>query len=126
MRKIIPILLLLVACHHGPAPEEKAAQAAKASYDLLLEGRYDAFVDSKHGADRLPEAWRAEQIDNIRMFADQMEREHKGMKEVRIVNATADTAAHTAQVFLTICFGDSTIEETVIPMVLHDGTWKMK
>jgi hypothetical protein len=119
-------VLLLGACNHTPHPEDAAAQAAKECYDLLLEGRYDEFVSRQASTDSLPSVWREELVDNMKMFAFQMQQEHKGMKEVRIVRATADTAAHTAQVFLSICFGDSTVEETVIPMVEKHGEWFLK
>ena len=32
----------------------------------------------------------------------------------------------TANAFLMLCFGDSTIEEVVVPMVKHEGKWLMK
>lgn len=128
MRKLLIIICAaaLLACCSREHPEEKAAQAAKECYDLLLQGKYDEFVARKAQTDSIPGSYREQLVANIKMFAAQMEREHRGMKEVRIVNCTADTASHSAQAFLVICFGDSTIEETVVPMVERGGQWLMK
>jgi hypothetical protein len=37
-----------------------------------------------------------------------------------------DSVQPTANAFLMLCFGDSTIEEVVVPMVKHEGKWLMK
>lgn len=128
MRKLLIVLLLAAlwsACSREH-PEKIAAQAAKECYDLLLDGKYDEFIARKANTDSIPASYREQLVANIKMFVDQMQQEHHGMKEVRIVNCTADTARHSANVFLVICFGDSTIEETVVPMVENQGRWLMK
>ena len=124
MRKLLIVLLLAAlwsACSREH-PEKIAAQAAKECYDLLLDGKYDEFIARKANTDSIPASYREQLVANMKMFADQMQQEHHGMKEVRIVNCTADTARHSANVFLVICFGDSTIEETVVPMVENADT----
>ena len=128
MRKLLIVLLLAAlwsACSREH-PEKIAAQAAKECYDLLLDGKYDEFIARKANTDSIPASYREQLVANMKMFADQMQQEHHGMKEVRIVNCTADTARHSANVFLVICFGDSTIEETVVPRVENQGRWLMK
>ena len=128
MRKLLIVLLLAAlwsACSREH-PEKIAAQAAKECYDLPLDGKYDEFIARKANTDSIPASYREQLVANMKMFADQMQQEHHGMKEVRIVNCTADTARHSANVFLVICFGDSTIEETVVPMVENQGRWLMK
>ena len=128
MRKLLIVLLLAAlwsACSREH-PEKIAAQAAKECYDLLLDGKYDEFIARKANTDSIPASYREQLVANMKMFADQMQQEHHGMKVVRIVNCTADTARHSANVFLVICFGDSTIEETVVPMVENQGRWLMK
>ena len=128
MRKLLIVLLLAAlwsACSREH-PEKIAAQAAKECYDLLLDGKYDEFIARKANTDSITASYREQLVANMKMFADQMQQEHHGMKEVRIVNCTADTARHSANVFLVICFGDSTIEETVVPMVENQGRWLMK
>lgn len=128
MRKLLIVLLLAAlwsACSREH-PEKIAAQAAKECYDLLLDGKCDEFIARKANTDSIPASYREQLVANMKMFADQMQQEHHGMKEVRIVNCTADTARHSANVFLVICFGDSTIEETVVPMVENQGRWLMK
>ena len=56
----------------------------------------------------------------------QQDKEHHGILSVRAVNAKADTSLHVVNVFLMLCFGDSTNEEIVVPMVDVNGSWWMK
>ena len=119
-------LISLMACGEEPTPEDAAMASAQQSYESLLEGDYESFLAGRADAEQMPASYREQLVANMKMFADQMQQEHHGMKEVRIVNCTADTARHSANVFLVICFGDSTIEETVVPMVENQGRWLMK
>ena len=88
---------------------DKAARVAKQYYDYLIEGKY-----------------RDQLIKNAKMFMGQQQIEHRGIKETRIVNVTADDNHHEANVFLTLCFGDSTVEEICVPMVERDGIWYLR
>jgi hypothetical protein len=51
---------------------------------------------------------------------------HRGISEVRVVIAKTDTLQKYTNVFMMLCFGDSTNEEIVVPMVERDGRWMMK
>lgn len=128
MRKLLyfPVLILALACTSAPDAGELAAVAAKGCYDLLIEGKYDDYVAGRYTPDSIPDSYREQLVTNAKMFVGQQQDEHRGIKEVRIVNAKADTARHTAQVFLVFSYGDSTSEEVMVPMVEHRGVWKMK
>ena len=124
---LIPACLsTVVNCSKAPDPADLAAQAAKQYYDYLLEGKYEAFVDGQYRPDSIPGSYRDQLITNVKMFMGQQQREHRGIKETRIVNAEADTARHEANVFLAFCYGDSTIEEVLVPMVEHQGLWFLR
>lgn len=112
--------------HSGPEPEDLAAHMAKAYYDSLLQGRYDAFVDGTLQPSAIPEGYRRQLTDNAKMFIAQQQDEHGGIDSVSIASARADTAQHTASVFLQLHFGDKTTEEVLVPMVQHDGAWYMR
>jgi hypothetical protein len=45
---------------------------------------------------------------------------------VRVSNAKTDTIQKYTNVFLVLCYGDSTNEEIVVPMVEREGRWRMK
>lgn len=105
---------------------DKAARVAKQYYDYLLEGKYDAFVDGRYQPEAIPDSYREQLIKNAKMFMGQQQIEHRGIKETRIVNATADEKRHEANVFLTLCYGDSTVEEVCVPMVESDGIWYLR
>ena len=119
--------LLLSACGgKGNDPSEIVGRTAKLYYDNLLHGHYEEFVDGHYRPDSIPDSYRRQLIDNMRMFIGQQNDEHHGIGEVRIVRATADTVRHEGNAFLMLCFRDSTKEEIVVPMVQVGGLWMMK
>lgn len=123
---IVSCQLLIVNCSTRPDPAGVAAQAAKQYYDYLLEGKYEAFIDGQYRPDSIPGSYREQLIMNAKMFMGQQQREHRGIKETRIVNAEADTARHEANVFMVFCYGDSTTEEVLVPMVENKGIWYLR
>ncbi len=128
MRKLPLILLvvLLTACSH-PSKEEMASLAAKGYYEHLIKGETEQFLAGRVGADSLPESYRSQLLDAYRQFVAQQEQNHLGIQEVRVVRAQTDSLADYTNVFLTLCFGDSTNEEIVVPMVEQgEGRWRMR
>ena len=107
--------------------------AAKGYYDHLIHGEYEQFYE---GLDQrtLPDgttlsdddAYRSQMLDNLRQFMAQQAQAHRGVLEVRVSNATTDTVQQLTNVFLVLCFADSTNEEVVVPMVERHGAWRMK
>ena len=118
-------LLLCMACAN-PSPEEMASLAAKGYYTHLMNGEYEAFLEGKAGADSLPEGYREQLLTSYRQFMAQQNREHHGILDIRVSNATTDNALNYTNVFLVLCFGDSVNEEIVVPMVEREGRWRMK
>ena len=134
MRKLAVMVLLAVLAACGNATkEELAALAAKGYYDHLIHGEYEQFYE---GMDQrtLPDGttlsdeavYRSQMLDNLRQFMARQTQEHRGVLEVRVSNATTDTVQQLTNVFLVLCFADSTNEEIVVPMVERQGTWRMK
>lgn len=121
MKKILFFLLSvmsLFSCKEKvPDPGYYAGIAAKGYYDMLLEGRYDEFVDGQNMPHRIPEEYRQQLVLNAKMFVEQQKNEHRGMKAFQILDAKADTAHHLADVYLSVTYGDSTKEQIVVPMV---------
>ena len=134
MRKFAVIVLLAVLAACGSATkEELASLAAKGYYDHLIHGEYEQFYE---GMDQrtLPDGttlsdeavYRSQMLDNLRQYMARQAQEHRGVLEVRVSNATTDTVQQLTNVFLVLCFADSTNEEIVVPMVERQGTWRMK
>lgn len=92
----------------------------------MLEGKAEAFVEKMDMPDSIPEMYREQLVANIKMYIAQQQDEHHGIKKVDVQNCINDSLQPTAQAFLMICYGDSTVEEIVIPMVKRDGKWLMK
>ena len=134
MRKFAVIVLLAVLAACGSATkEELASLAAKGYYDHLIHGEYEQFyegMDQRTLSDGTAlsdeAAYRSQMLDNLRQFMARQAQEHRGVLEVRVSNATTDTVQQLTNVFLVLCFADSTNEEIVVPMVERDGAWRMK
>ena len=130
MRKLIImsfILGILCACSKKEIkPEEMALQMARVYYDQLLSGDYASFVDGMNINDTVVPAYREQLITNMKMYIGQQEKEHQGIKQVIPLRAMRDTANHTVNAFLMMCYNDSAKEQVVVPMVEKNGIWMMK
>ena len=127
MRKYLVSLVFLVAACGGPSREELASLAAKGYYEHLIHGEYEQFYEGMDQRVLSGEAsYRSQMLDNLRQFMARQEQEHRGVLEVRVSNVTTDTVQQLTNVFLVLCFGDSTNEEAVVPMVERHGAWRMK
>ena len=118
-------VLYITSCGN-PSPEEMASLAAKGYYEQLLRGEYDHFLKGKAGADSLPENYREQLLTGYRQFMAQQEKLHHGILDVRVANAKTDSSLHYTNVFLVLCFADSTNEQIAVPMVEQNGSWRMK
>ena len=119
------VVLALCACS-SPTPEEMASLAAKGYYEHLLNGEYEKFLDGKAGADSLPDAYREQLLAGYKQFLSQQNSLHNGINEIRVINARRDSLLNYTNVFLVLCFGDSTNEQVSVPMIEHNGSWRMK
>jgi len=125
MRRVLLLLLIAAigACSNRP-PKDVAGQHALSFYQALVDGRYDDFTAGIDGFSQLPADYCEQLVLNARQFVGRMEREHRGVRSVRLMNSKSDSLS--AEAFLVLCFGDSTNEEIVVPMVMRDGQWLMK
>ena len=128
MRKLVVLVILAILAACGSATkEELASLAAKGYYDHLIHGEYEQFYEGMDQRELTGEAAsRSQMLDNLRQFMARQEKEHHGVLEVRVSNVTIDTVQQFTNVFLVLCFGDSTNEEIVVPMVERNGSWRMK
>ena len=131
MKKILNLAVLfvvvcVVASCGKAKPEEIVAKAAEQYYSYLLEGKYEAFVDGCYQQDTIRAVYRQQLIENAKMFVGQQKTEHQGIKSVEVANVEVDTAAHTANVFLRLSYGDGGSEQVLLPMVEKDKLWMMR
>lgn len=128
MRKLVYLILIVivVACSTGVSREEQAALAAKGYYTHLVQGEYEQFVEGRFMADSLPADYRSQLIEGYKQFVAQQLEARNGIQEVSVSRAYTDSLAGYTNVLLMLCYGDSTTEEVVVPMVERDGRWMMK
>jgi len=111
------------------SPEESASLAAKAYYDELLAGHYDEFLDARVGIKDIPASYREQLLASLKQFVAQQQEAHGDFVSAELSSQTPtrmDSTLHVMQVFLVLGFADSTREEIVVPMVEHDGKWRMR
>ena len=128
MRKLVYLILIVivVACSTGVSREEQEALAAKGYYTHLVQGEYEQFVEGRFMADSLPADYRSQLIEGYKQFVAQQLEARKGIQEVSVSRAYTDSLAGYTNVLLMLCYGDSTTEEVVVPMVERNGRWMMK
>ena len=117
---------LMAACREEPKPEQLAAKAAEEAYGHLVGGRYADYLALVAGTDSLPADYREQLLANAKQFVAWQEKEHGGIDSVRVLRAVADTAARRADVYLLLCFGDSTREEVLVPLIGGPERWRLK
>ena len=128
MRKLPLILLIVMLAACGNASkEELASLAAKGYYDHLIRGEYEQFLEGVDQRERMTDDdYHSQLLDCYEQFMAQQTTTHRGILEVRVSNAKTDTIQKYTNVFLVLCYGDSTNEEIVVPMVERNGSWRMK
>lgn len=128
MKKLLYLFvaMVIVACTSSLDEGEVAARAAKEYYGYLIQGNIASFVDGHYRPDSIPDTYREQLITNTKMYVNQQNEEHRGIKDIRIVDTKTDMQKHAANVFLVLSFGDSTSEEIVVPMVESGGVWYLR
>ena len=121
---LLACLVLGAACS-SPSKEELASLAAKGYYQHLIEGDYNHFLEGRELADSLPDDYRSQLIDGYHQFMAQ-QKARGGITEVRVSRAYTDSTQQYTSVMLMLCYGDSTTEEVIVPMVERNGRWMMK
>jgi len=117
-------LLAMASCSRRDInPADVAANVARTYYDSLARGNTAFFLEGLCLPDSTPQDYMQEMDDNMQMFLATQQNEHGGIASTQIASTTA---RHTANVLLTLTYGDSTQENIVVPMVLRDGTWRMR
>ena len=120
-------LIILCACS-STTPDEQAARAARDYFQCLVDDRPAEFLQGKADVDSLPAGYRAQLLMTINQYCADMLDKHNGLNEVQVSDNVArrDTSLNLTYAFLLLCYGDSTQEEIVVPMVERDGRWLMK
>ena len=67
-----------------------------------------------------------ERMENMKQFLNEQVEEHGGVKAIRVSHAVVDDTLRTANAFLIFCYGDSTNEEIVVPMIECNGKWLLR
>jgi hypothetical protein len=120
------MLVFLAGSCSSPSKEELASLAAKGYYQHLIEGDIEHFLEGRMMADSLPADYRSQLIYGYSQFLAQQVKARGGINEVRVSRAFTDSTQQYTSVLLMLCYGDSTSEEVVVPMVERNGRWMMK
>jgi len=128
MRKSAYIIigaLAITACGKRLRGNEALRAAAEEYYGYLIEGNVDKYVGGIHDYDSLPEEYQSQLCDMMAQYLAYEDRQHGGITHAKATRDTIIDSIH-AQVFLDLTYGDSTIEQINVPMILTDDGWKLK
>ncbi len=126
MRKILYLPLLLSLCLLSCNKRSDAPSlAAERYYGYLIEGDVDNYMRGMADYDSLPEDYRSQLRDMFLQYLDHEQKLHGGITSAQAVRDTLIDSLR-AHVFLNIQFGDSTLEQVSMPLVLTPEGWRMK
>lgn len=129
MRKALFFLCLtLAACIAISCSKDKKGPEAYAIeyYTALINNDYAAYADGMEGKKSLPADYREQFINLSRQYANKLNKTHSGLDTILVSKCMLNKDEDMANVFLELCFNDSTKEAVVVPMVKKDNLWLMK
>ena len=129
MKKLlIPLcfgIFFVVACSRkgDSLTHDSARQAAERYFTMLLDGRYEEYVNGLVDTDTMPDDMRSQMVDLMAQFMKQQSL-NRGLLSV---TATSDTIQDsTAYVFLDVLYGDSVSEQVGMPLRFVGDRWRME
>ena len=78
----ISSLLLLAACSK-PTPEQQAINTVLESYEGLLQGDYETFLNNRAGMDSIPDSYREQLLVSYKQFIAQQRKAHEDIVELQ-------------------------------------------
>lgn len=118
-------VVLVVACTRkgDSLTHDSARQAAERYFTMLLDGRYEEYVNGLVGMDTMPDDMRSQMVDLMAQFMKQQS-VNRGLLRV---TATSDTIQDsTAYVYLDVLYGDSVSEQVGMPLRFVNDRWCME
>ena len=123
---VLAVVLGLCGCTEK-TPEQQAIDTVLESFEGLVEGDYEAFLNGRSGMDGIPDSYREQLLVAYKQFIHQQRKAHGDISSIVALRTQTDPVARQMLVFLMVNYADSTNEEIVVPMVEDaDGLWKMK
>ena len=123
---VLAVVLGLCGCTEK-TPEQQAIDTVLESFEGLIEGDYEAFLNGRSGMDDIPDSYREQLLVAYKQFIHQQRKAHGDISSIVALRTQTDPVARQMLVFLMVNYADSTNEEIVVPMVEDaDGLWKMK
>ncbi len=125
---ILAAILMASACADKPERDYHGEMQAAADhyYTLLMDGRYEDFVDGLYSPDSLPEDYRSQLVDAVAQFRINETQRRGGLVGYEVVGDSLAADSCNGYVIIKLLFGDETSEETILPLYDDAGVWKMK
>lgn len=118
----------LFSCNGDKAEGDDLASAkqAKEYYEALYRGDVERFLSNTYAMDSIPEDYRGELLENLRVFVTQTTKEHGKLIDIEPLRVEKNAEDSTQNAFLLLVFQDSTKEEIVQRMSALGDRWIMK
>lgn len=120
--------ILFLSCSEKPQRDfhGEMQAAAEQYYNLLMDGRYEDFVDGLYSPDSLPEDYRSQLVDAVAQYRVNETQRRGGLEGFQVLGDSLAPDSCSGFVTIQLLFGDKSTEEIILPLVDDQGVWKMK
>lgn len=118
-------VIFLFSCSEGKDLSDFSSSGARGAaehfYELLSKGESQAYVDNMQETASMDSCKYAQFVDLMEQFLHEEKELRGGILDAKAIRDTMVDSA--AMVFLDVQFGDSTVEEIMLPVVYTRGRW---
>ncbi len=130
MRRVLCLTLLFcllfASCRKDVMSEKVAEKVATQYFSYLLSGDYETYVGVSYREIPLPEGVQDELVDNLKMWAAEQEKARQGIRKAEVKEVEVNPTDSTANVFMTITYGNDTQEIILLPLIMKGGLWYVR
>ncbi len=115
--------MFLASCNGDGEQEQITVGDVEDVYKLYVNGDYEEYVNNMYSCRTKPESYKQAMVAFHRQHAEEQAACGKQVRSFSVERVTMHNEGHMAQVYLHVCYADSTEEEILFPMVQADGNW---
>lgn len=127
MKRIVTYIVVLTAIavvlSCGKKRDNSAALAAEKYMNYMLSGQAEKYVSARSDYDSLPDNYRNQLVTMVKQYVEYEQKERGGIKTVSVISDTID--GNTANVLLSVHYGNGNTEELLFPLIKRKNTWKI-
>jgi pyruvate-formate lyase len=120
---IVALTAIAVVLSCGKKRDNSAALAAEKYMNYMVSGQAEKYVSARSDYDSLPDNYRNQLVTMVKQYIQYEQKERGGIKTVSVISDTID--GNTANVLLSVHYGNGNTEELLFPLIKRKNTWKI-